>query len=142
MPPGAAEGQQEKPLEKAEWLRVLFSQRSPHLGVPAPLEEGGRLGARGGCGRGAAQSVRTPLSPLVNPPGGAATAAQPGKGALIGNDCSRYTISRGRKTNSNRPPTRQGNLGEVGKLSPRLAPPPPNERPGPSDLRGPRFSCI
>lgn len=47
----------------------------------------------------AAQSVRTPLSPLVNPPAGAATAAQPGNYGLIGNDCSHCTITRGCKTN-------------------------------------------
>ena len=36
---------------------------------------------------------------LVNPEVGAATATQPGNCGLIGNDCSRCTITRGHKTN-------------------------------------------
>ena len=36
---------------------------------------------------------------LVNPEAGAATATQPGNCGLIGNDCSRCTITRGHKTN-------------------------------------------
>lgn len=89
----------------------------PMLSLPRsfrPLGEGDHLGRAGWgsrrhCQPGAAQSVRTPLPPLVNAPGGGRDGRATENRRLIGNDCSHCTITRGRKTNSHRPLARQGN---------------------------------
>lgn len=114
--------------EKAGWFRVLVNQRSPHL------EEGRTPGSRRVGAATPEPALRCPICSqasvtLANPPAGGRRGAIR-ESRAIGDDSSRYTIARGRKTNGNRPPRWLGNLRGVavgkqksGTSSPSSLPP-------------------
>lgn len=88
----------------ARVVRVLFSQCSPHLAVSTRFGETDHRGrARrvpdAAAGRELPGLFASHCHRLVNPEARGATATQSGNCGLIGNDSSRCTITRGRKTN-------------------------------------------